>query len=307
MYISLEALQIMDAIARNGSFAAAAQELDRVPSALTYSVRKLEEDLDVLLFDRAGYRARLTPAGEELLEQGRHLLCAAGELERRVQRTARGFEVELRLVLDNAVEFATLLPLIAEFDASMPGTRLRFSFEVLTGAWEALLEGRADMILGAAAGGPELIRLSGNFQTRSVATLDWVFAVAPQHPLAQVAEPLQAEQLRQHRIVAVGDSGRSLPAANFGLLIGQETLTVANMHDKLQAQLAGLGCGHLPRGLVTPYLASGALVEKATNQIKPPDTLHLAWRKNGLGKAGQWWQQKLSDPTTLAILLQVPV
>ena len=61
--LSLESLELVDAIARRGSFAAAAEELGRVPSAVTYAARRLEEDLDVLLFDRTGYRARLTPAG----------------------------------------------------------------------------------------------------------------------------------------------------------------------------------------------------------------------------------------------------
>ena len=47
-----EALAMMDVIARTGSFAAAARELGKVPSSLTYSVRQLEDALDVLLFDR---------------------------------------------------------------------------------------------------------------------------------------------------------------------------------------------------------------------------------------------------------------
>ena len=79
--LTLESLQLVDAIARRGSFAGAASELGRVPSAVTYAVRRLEEDLDVLLFDRGGYRARLTPAGEELLREGRHLLAAADDPE----------------------------------------------------------------------------------------------------------------------------------------------------------------------------------------------------------------------------------
>ena len=52
-----DALAMIDAIARNGSFAAAARELGKVPSALTYSVRQLEDEIDVLLFDRRGPRA----------------------------------------------------------------------------------------------------------------------------------------------------------------------------------------------------------------------------------------------------------
>ena len=51
--LTLEALRVMDAIDRRGSFAAAADELGRVPSALSYTMQKLEEELDVVLFDRA--------------------------------------------------------------------------------------------------------------------------------------------------------------------------------------------------------------------------------------------------------------
>jgi molybdenum-dependent DNA-binding transcriptional regulator ModE len=65
-----EALTMMVAIARNGSFAAAARQLGKVPSALTYSVRQLEDALDVLLFDRRSRQAKLTAAGQELLDEG---------------------------------------------------------------------------------------------------------------------------------------------------------------------------------------------------------------------------------------------
>src|SRR5882724_9520526 len=69
-----EALQMMDVIARTGSFAAAARELGKVPSSLTCSVRQLEDALDVLLFDRRSRQARLTAAGGELLQARRHRL-----------------------------------------------------------------------------------------------------------------------------------------------------------------------------------------------------------------------------------------
>lgn len=65
--LSLESLVVLDAIVSKGSFAAAAESLFRVPSAITYTVRKLEQDLGVTLFNRSGHRAQLTPAGAELL------------------------------------------------------------------------------------------------------------------------------------------------------------------------------------------------------------------------------------------------
>src|SRR5689334_19465165 len=92
--LSLDALQILDAIDRRGSFAAAGKELHKVPSTISYAVAKLEEDLDVQVFERQGPRVALTPAGAELLKEGRYLLKAAQDLEQRVRRVASGWETE---------------------------------------------------------------------------------------------------------------------------------------------------------------------------------------------------------------------
>ena len=88
--ISLDALLVLDAIARRGSFAAAAEELHRVPSSVTYAIQKLEESLDTPLFDRRGHRARLTRAGEALLREGRDLLTLTDRVARNVKRIAPG-------------------------------------------------------------------------------------------------------------------------------------------------------------------------------------------------------------------------
>lgn len=303
MNLTLESLRILDTIDRRGSFAAAALALDRVPSALTYTVRKLEEDLDVLLFDRRGHRAKLTPAGLELLTEGRHLLRAATDLEQRVKRTAKGWEVELRIVMDSIIPFEKMLPLIAAFDRESAGTRLRFSTEVLSGVWEALLTGEADLAIGAAYDGPESIHMSGDFRVRPLGGLDWVFAVAPGHPLAALPDPLPASAIQMHRAVAVGDSGRVLTQITSGLLSGQETLTVPTMESKLAAQLAGLGCGHLPRLVAAPHIASGALVEKKTLEAKPPGTSSIAWRTASRGKCLKWFLARLAEPAVQRSLL----
>ena len=101
MKLTLDALRVIDAIDATGSFAAAGDALFRVPSAITYSVRKLEEDLGVTVFDRSGRRAKLTPAGRELLERGRRLLADAEGLEDHVRRMATGWETELRIAVDD--------------------------------------------------------------------------------------------------------------------------------------------------------------------------------------------------------------
>ena len=292
MRLSLDALLVLDAIDRKGSFAAAAAELHRVPSAITYTVQKLEQDLDVALFDRRGHRAKLTAAGRELLAEGRHLLRAAGELESRVKRVATGWEAELRIAYDDIIPIAPVLELAAEFHRQECGTRLRMSAEVLGGCWDALMSGRADLVIGASGDAPA----GGGYRTRPLGDVEWVFAVSPEHPLAKAPEPLKSADILCHRAVSVADSARTLPPRTTGLLSGQDTLTVHDLDAKLAAQIMGLGVGNLPRHLAERERAAGRLVIMQTQEPKVSAPMFLAWRTGHKGKALAWFLERLKAP-----------
>jgi len=305
MRLSIDALLALDAIDRKGSFAAAAHELHRVPSALTYTVQKLEEDLDVLLFDRRGHRAKLTAAGRELLTEGRHILRAAGELEAHVKRVATGWEAELRIAYDDIIPLRAILELVQVFHQQQCGTRLRIAAEVFGGCWDALAANRADLVIGASGDGPA----GGGYTTRSMGNVDWVFAVAPNHPLAAAPEPLKPDDILAHRAIAVADSSRNLPPRTAGLLTGQETLTVHDMAAKLLAQHMGLGVGHLPRAVAERDAALGKLVIKQTDEGRLHSQLYLAWRSGAKykgGKALTWWIKQLESKDWLQQAMSRP-
>lgn len=281
--LSLEALEVLDAIARKGSFAAAAESLFRVPSAITYTVRKLEEDLGVTLFNRSGHRAELTSAGAELLNEGRNLLNAANEIEQRVKRVANGVETELTIAVSDILDMRAIYPVLEKFYAQNFGTRLKLLREVYGGGWDALLSGRADISLGAPGDAPS----GSGYIARPIGTIQFHYAVAPQHPLARLPDPLQNQDIIRYRAVLAADSSRNLAPRTSGILSGQDVLTVPDMSTKLQAQIAGLGAGYLPKRLAEQYAAEGSLVIKQVAEPKPEVTSFLAWRTNG-GKAQQW-------------------
>ncbi len=281
--LSLEALEVLDAIARKGSFAAAAESLHRVPSALTYTVRRLEGNLGVRLFDRSGHHAELTEAGAELLREGRNLLRAAAELEARVKRVATGVETDLGIAVSDLFRIQCIYPILHEFYSQGFGTRLRLLTEVYGGSWDALMTGRADISLGAPGEGPP----GGGYATKALGTLEFHFAVAPDHPLAGFPEPLQNADIQQFRSISDADSSRNLAPRTSGILSGQDVLTVADMRSKLLAQVHGLGVGYLPKGLAEQYAAKGDLVIKQVAEPKPEATTFLAWRTSD-GKAQQW-------------------
>jgi DNA-binding transcriptional LysR family regulator len=303
--LTFESLALIDAIVRHGSFAQAARTLDRVPSAVTYSVRRLEDDLDVLLFDRRGHRAQLTPAGAEMLREGRHLLAAADDLVRRVKRVARGWEQELRIALDGVIAFERLLPFLSGFCEVAP-TQVRITHEVLGGTWDALGAGRADLGIGASQSGPESSRLGVAYRTLEIGRMPFVFAVAPTHPLAAMAPPLPIAELRRYRQVIVADTSQLLTPRAAGLFGAPDILTVPTMQAKLAAQAAGLGVGYLPEPLARAAIERGELVSKETEHTRDEGAgvpLHIAWRADARGKALQWWIEQFKTPQQRAALL----
>jgi DNA-binding transcriptional LysR family regulator len=299
MSLTLDALYVLDAIDRRGSFAAAAEELHRVPSAVSYTIQKLEQDLDALIFDRKGHRATLTPAGRALLEEGRHLLHAAKHLENHIKRVATGWESELRIAVEAIIPMQNILPLLDEFYADNGGTRLRLQREVLGGTWDALTSDRADLVIGASGEGSP----GGGYASLPLGDVSMVFAIAPHHPLAPLPEPLTSNQVQQHRAVAIADTSRNLPPRSSGLLSGQDVLTVADMHDKVRAQCQGLGVGYLPSNWIRRELAQGRLITKAVEGTVNIANLHIVWRSGHQGKALAWFLEKLKDPATLAAIL----
>ncbi|HEY0295171.1 MAG TPA: LysR family transcriptional regulator [Bordetella sp.] len=300
--ITPELLSMVDAIARHGSFARAARELGKVPSAVTYAVRKLEDGLDVLLFDRSGHRAQLTQAGETLLHDGRHVLQSLDDLAYRVKRVATGWEVELRIAVSAVLPWRPFYALIEAFRQVGAGTTLRFSAEVLSGTWDALASGRADLVIGAdAAGAP-----AGAFRSQAMGRTQFGFCVAPHHPLAALSarRALTAEDIAAHCAVVVADTSRDLPARTRGLLTQQSMIIMPTMQDKVEAQVRGLGCGYLPLTLAAAHIARGQLVICATEEgIALDENVVYAWQARQPGAGLAWWLEKLKSPKLCEHLL----
>jgi DNA-binding transcriptional LysR family regulator len=316
-----EALAMMDTIARTGSFAAAARELGKVPSALTYSVRQLEDALDVLLFDRRSRQARLTAAGTELLHEGRRLLAEMDAVANRVRRVATGWETQLTIAVDSVISRITIYELCEAFfaldpqgktsgEAGGPGTRLRLRHEVLTGTWEALVSGQADLAIGV----PGDRTPPAGVQTKDLGPLTFVFAVAPHHPLAAGTEPITDAELLRHRAVAVADSAQRLAPMTVALLPGQDVFTVASTPAKIEAQIRGLGCGWIPEPMAREHIAAGRLVERPVARVRAEARMAFAWRvpsasapgaarRPQLGLALKWWLEQLDSVATRNALI----
>jgi len=87
-----------------------------------------------------------------------------------------------------------------------------------------------------------------------------------------------------------------------GLIEGQDVLRVPDIRAKANAQVAGLGIGHLPRWLATPDIAAGRLVEKPLAEVRQELPINIAWRSQQVGRALAWFLERLADDATRRML-----
>ncbi|WP_296241350.1 LysR family transcriptional regulator [uncultured Enterobacter sp.] len=279
--IPLEAIRVLDAIDRCGSFAAAANELGKVPSSMSYTVQKLEADLDAMLFDRSGHRTKFTATGKIFLERGRVLLSAADQLVAETRALASGWETEITVAVDTLVPVQTLYSLVERM-SKMTDTRLRLRTEVLAGSWECLQDERADLIISS---------MNPDFMISNVKSLvlqdEYMLYVAhPQHPIHHEKAPFSEEILKKYRAIAVSDTAQRKPVT-YRLFDKQPRLSVSTMPEKRDALLAGLGIGTMPESWIKEDVASGKLkIISAKHSI--PVKLGLSWRRDSIGKAKSW-------------------
>ncbi|MGF1801976.1 LysR family transcriptional regulator [Vibrio gigantis] len=275
--LPLDTLQILDVLQREGTFSLASAHLNRSVSALSYQIQKLEDELGVLILDRSGHRAAFTQVGQMLVDNGRQLLAGSDELVNQIQRFSSGWESELLVSYDGIIGQDIALSLIGEMESEC-STRLYVQEDILSGGWEALISGRADILISSM---PH-IELPNTVNYKSIGSIEMVWVAAQNAKILNEPNPLSESTRREHTIIAVADTAKSAPKITKNILLNQKTSTVSSMSSKLTAIQRNLGIGTLPKQLITAELEAGSLVE--IGHARTVDTV-LAWQVGNMGKA----------------------
>jgi DNA-binding transcriptional LysR family regulator len=288
--ITLDALEVLDAIARKGSFAAAASELFRVPSAISYTIQKLEQDLCITVYRKEGRKAVLTQAGHTLLEQGREILEATERLAIAAKKTHTGYEPVFNIAIDSILEFEFIYPLIAEFYQLHTDIEINLFEEVLGGGHEAIVHNRADLVIGTAS---ESMPATG-IKCQKIGDIEWLFVVAPGHHLINAQQPLTRLQIEQQRFVVVRDSSRNQAPQSRRVFSIRPVLTVPSITEKIQAISLGLGVGFLPAHRIQAELEQGKLIPLTVEGVNTQEGINMAWKSSNKGKVLRWFIEQLS-------------
>jgi DNA-binding transcriptional LysR family regulator len=270
---TLDQLLVLDAIDRFGTFARAADALNRVPSAVSYAVRGLEESLGVALFERLGNRTRLTPQGRQILEAGRDVIERARQLERVAFVMQQGWEPDLHVVVDGVFPMARVArALRALADAGAP-TRVRLDVETQEGVPERWMRDRADLMV-ILDFDPE----DDPLEMAPLPELEMVLVAAPERAAYELVVRDSAPKYRR-------SPKRPFEQAT-------NVVYLSDFHAKRLTLLAGVGQGWMPLHLVRGDLDDGVLVGIDGKRW----TYHpqAVWRRESpLGRAAELFVQEL--------------
>lgn len=254
MKIDIEAFKVMQILVEEGSFAKAAERLHKAQSAVSYQIKKLEQHLGVQLFNREQYRAKLTPQGEVILNEGLRLLEQLSGIERLATRFSEEWEPKLELVIDGALPMKPIMTALKKLaDHEIP-TKIQLNVEFLGGVQHRFENDKADlMLVKDYQTGPKL-------SPTSLPDITNILVTSKHHALA-TKKQVTLVQLQQHVELTIEDSAPTQRHRDEMQFKGDKVFYLSGFIMKREALLNGLGFGWLPDFLAEEALNSGELVE----------------------------------------------
>ena len=249
--ISLEQWAALKAVVEEGSFARAAEVLNKSQSTISYNLAKMEERLPAAVLQTHGRKAELTEFGKVMYRHASQLLDQALLIDKMAECHARGWEAEVRIAVDGITPIEQIFCSLQQFSLENPHTRIRLLETTLSGTDEALLLREADIAITG--------YVPPGFLSQPYRSVTKVAVASPSHPLSQMPAPITEHDLRLHRQIVIRDSGKKREK-DAGWLGAEQRWTVSHFSTSITAIKAGLGFGFLPKEKITHELAREELL-----------------------------------------------
>lgn len=290
--ISVSALKTVLAIAKTKDFTKAAALLNKVPTAVSYTLNNLEQSLNLILFERKNKKLEPTAAGRYLIAKADIFLDDLNECENTLKRISHNFEDQLVIAVNNLINIEPILDILKESQNNFPLTQIEILQEVHNGVWDSLITNRAHIAIGA----PNEPLLGINIQSYLLGEIKWLFCVSKDCDLINLKKPLSNDLLRRYRAICIKDTSKILTKKNAWLLDGQDCVYVPNFQDKIQAQIKNIGVGFIPSFMAQEYIQKGLLVSLEVEDQKHDTRLSIAWSASYMyGPCAKFWLESLKQ------------
>lgn len=148
--LDITTLRSFVAVADSGGVTRAAGFLNLTQSAVSMQLKRLEETLDLALFDRSGRSIALTAAGEQLLVYARRMIALNDEIVTKLTDVA--YEGEITLGVPHDILYPAIPRVLKAFHGAFPRVRVQLISSNTQKLKETFAKGECDMILTTEVG-----------------------------------------------------------------------------------------------------------------------------------------------------------
>jgi len=188
-------LRAFSVLARSGSFTQAARELHLTQSAVSHAMRALEQEIGCRLLDRAGKKATLTQAGEQLLGRAEKILAEMTLAREEIAQLGKWGAGRLRLGVAATACHYLLPTVLREFKESFPACQITIDPGDTPQAIALLRAHRIDLALVLEP------QREPQLEFHHLFTDDLQFIISPVHPWARAGHVIESEVPRQSYIL----------------------------------------------------------------------------------------------------------
>jgi DNA-binding transcriptional LysR family regulator len=274
--MELSQLEVFLAVAREHRFSRAADKLFRTQSAVSQTIRKLEDELGEALFDRSSREGVLTDAGKVLYEYAEKLINLRSEAAESLTEL-RELQKGRLVVAANEFTVLYLLPVLAEFRRLHPMIKIKVERALGSHIPDEVL--RYSVEFGVLSYEPQ----EANLHSIVIFLDELVFVVPPKHPLTSASE-ISIRQLGAESFVAHIVSS---PYREKVIQLFKSHKTPLHMDLELPTLQAikqyvamGNGVAFLPEISVETEIARGELVRIPVRELQLKRKLRLIYRKD---------------------------
>lgn len=243
-------LRLLREVERSGSLTAAAKNLGLTQSALSHTVRKLEQQLGLAIWEREGRGLRLTNAGRYLMALSKRLLPQLEHAEHVLSQFASGERGTLRIGMECHPCYQWLLKVVEPYLRAFPDVDLDVKQRFQFGGIGALFGHEVDMLVT-----PDPLRRKGLY-FEPVFDYEQVLVVSKAHPFAGRAYVSPVE-LEQETLITYPVEVERLDVYSQFLLpagcVPKHHKTIETTDIMLQMVASGRGVAALPKWLVAEY------------------------------------------------------
>jgi DNA-binding transcriptional LysR family regulator len=257
--LTFDQLLVFHKIVQTGSFKSAAMQLHKTQPAISFSIKKLEEEMGVELFDRSSYRPSLNSYGKVLLEKSLPILQALKDLENLGQTFKQHEEPEVGISIDGIGLNNDLLKFLKNFSDQHPYTKLNMCLDLLSEAERRVIAGETDI------GITHFIKEYDALEIIPFSSVSMVPVI--NKDLYKKKKIKEQKDLIDIEQIVISDKNPN--GASFGLLDNGKKWRVLDNNFKRQIILSGLGWGHLPLSSIERELKEKKLIVLEFHDIRP--------------------------------------